>query len=293
VTGWPRSEAAVMGMYSLRGEVLPLISLTKLLGLKVGSTRRHHIVVTWLGPARVGLVVDELDGVTRVEEALIEPVPDILQRGEGDAEIDAIARAGNGELISILSPSRLFRNRAVGVAIEDQSQKETEAAMHRLEASHKFLIFSIGDDVFGLPLEAVNEIIRLPGVVSHVPRAPGFISGVINLRGKPLPIVDQRLRFNAVTGQPERKARVIVLTIGEIQAGFIVDSVSEILDVPCSAIAPAPVLPGENTQTFDRVAARGADGGMILLINPEELLQKAERDLLDAFTPDAGAASKS
>ncbi|MGO4677398.1 chemotaxis protein CheW [Bosea sp. 2YAB26] len=293
VTGWPRSEAAIMGMFPLRGEVLPLISIARLLYLQDGRATRHHIVVTRLGPARVGLVVDELVGVRRIAEAMIEPVPGILQRGEGDAEIDAIARAGGtGALISILSPSRLFRNRVIReIAVHNQTG--AGAAMHRPEAaSHRFIIFSIGDDVFGLPLEAVSEIVQLPDAIAHVPNAPAFIAGVINLRGKPLPVIDQRLRFNAVNGQAGRKSRVIVLTIGQFQAGFIVDQVSEILAVPAAAITPAPPLPGDNAQTFDRVAARGADGAMILLINPEELLQKAERDLLDRFKPDAGAMSK-
>ena len=123
-----------------------------------------------------------------------------------------------------------------------------------------------------------------------MPNAPEFVAGLINVRGKAVPVIDQRVRFDAGQSATAKRPRVIVVTIERLQAGFIVDSVSEILSVPGAAIGPAPQLPGNGMQVFDRVAARGDAGAMILLVDPRELLDKAERDLLERFKPAAGAA---
>ena len=293
VTDLPRSEATSVGMITLREEVLPLVSLAALLGLSSDPKGRRHIVIMRLAEARIGLVSDTMHGVVRVPETSIEPVPAILQRGAGDAEIDAIARSGEGRpLISILSPSRLFRNRAISAALADRGKEDkTMSDVVATEADHRFIVFTLGDDVFGLPIGSVDEIVQLPETISRVPNAPEFVAGVINIRGNAVPLIDQRVRFEAGQSQTAKRPRVIVVTIERLRAGFIVDSVSEILSVPASAIVPAPQLPGDGTQVFDRVAARrGEAGAMILLVNPRELLDKAERDLLARFKPAAGVA---
>ena len=75
VTDLPKSAAASMGMIALRDEVVQLISLAALLGLGENAEGRHHVVVVRFGEARIGLVLDKLDGVLRVPESSIEPVP--------------------------------------------------------------------------------------------------------------------------------------------------------------------------------------------------------------------------
>ncbi|RDJ20850.1 chemotaxis protein [Bosea caraganae] len=290
VTGLPRSEVTSVGMISLREELVPLISLAALLGLPGDANGRRHVVIVRFEEARVGLVVDTMRGVVRIPESSVEPVPSILQRGDGDAEIDAIARGDDGRpLISILSPSGLFRNRAVSVELAGQAaENKTMTDVSTAEANQRFIVFQLGDDVFGLPIGSVDEIVQLPEAISRVPNAPEFVTGVINVRGKAVPVIDQRLRFDAAQSATAKRPRVIVVTIERLRAGFIVDSVSEILSVPDSAIGPAPQLPGNGGHVFDRVAAR--DGAMILLVDPRELLDKAERDLLERFKPAPGAA---
>ncbi|HEV7321811.1 MAG TPA: chemotaxis protein CheW [Ensifer sp.] len=290
VTGLPRGEAMSVGMIALREEIVPLISLASLLGLPADSDGRRHVVVIRFGEARIGLVVDRLHGVVRVPETSIEPIPAILQRGAGDAEIDAIARSADKRpLISILSPLRLFRNRAISNALAERGERNRSMPdAVAFEPDQRFIVFRLGDDVFGLPIGSVDEIVQLPDAISRVPNAPNFVTGVINVRGKAVPVIDQRLRFEAGQSLSAKRPRVVVVTIGQLQAGFIVDSVSEILSLPASAIGPAPKLPGNGTQIFDRVAARGDAGEMILLVDPKELLDKAERDLLARFKPAAG-----
>jgi len=295
VTGLPKGAATSVGMIVLREDVVPLVSLAALLGLAEVPDERRHVVVVHFGDERIGLVSGPLSGVVRVPETSIDPVPAILQRGTGDAEIDAIARGdGHRPLISILTPARLFRNREVRAALAGHGVRETDMPDHSAaDPDQRFLVFAVGDDVFGLPIESVDEIVQLPNAISRVPNAPDFIAGVINVRGKAVPVIDQRMRFQAADGVGAKRPRVIVVTIDKLQAGFIVDSVSEILMVPTSAIGPAPSLPGSGGQIFDRVATRGEDGAMILLVDPKELLGRAERDLLKRYQPTADTAQPS
>lgn len=287
----PRSDTSTLGMLDYRGGVLPLVSIAALLGLDSEADGRCHVLVVSHEGSEIGLVAGAIDGVVRVPESAIEPVPAILRRGVGDAEIDAIARlGGDRSLISILSPARLFRNRDVEQAA-DQSQARTSNMpdLSTQAADLQFVVFQLGDEVFGLPIAAVDEIVRLPERLTRVPGAPAFVAGVMNLRGKALPLIDQRKRFSS--GDGALRGRVIVVTVGQLQAGFIVDGVSEILRVPAASVTSAPALPGEGAKVFDRVAASG--NSMVLVVDPKELLDRAERDLLAEFNAKEGSAQAS
>lgn len=287
VVALPRGAGSAIGMTEFRDRVLPLISLGALLGLSDTEGRRH-VLVTRLGGAVAGLVAGTIDGVVRVPETAIEKVPPILQRGEGDAEIEGIARVGDGRsLISILSPDRLFRNRDIQQAI-DGSNAGTATMPDHIDAELlQFVVFRLGSDTYGLPIAAVDEIVRLPEALTRLPTAPDFIAGIMNLRGKALPLIDQRRRFGSAA--TAMRGRVMVVSVGEVQTGFIVDSVSEILRVAASDVTPAPQMPGDGVKVFDRVAA--AADGMVLIVDPKELLDRAERDVLRAFNPVNGSAS--
>jgi purine-binding chemotaxis protein CheW len=283
----PRSDTAAVGMLDFRASVLPLISVAALLGLVEGGGRQHVLIVSLEG-SKLGLVVGRVEGVVSIPQAAIEDVPAILQRGEGDAEIDGIARHGRvGELISILSPGKLFRNREIVQAIAQSTSGTAAMPEKAIETSVlQFVVFRLGRETYGLPIGAVDEIVQLPERLTRVPGAPEFVAGVMNLRGKALPLIDQRRRFESAT--ESAGGRVIVSTVGELRAGFIVDSVSEILRVPASAVTAAPSMPGDGVKVFDRIAA--TDGGMVLVVDPKELLDRAERDLLKNFKPAAGTA---
>jgi purine-binding chemotaxis protein CheW len=101
----------------------------------------------------------------------------------------------------------------------------------------------------------------------------------MNLRGQVIPVIDQAQRFGAGTSQSARR-RVIVTRIGELQAGFIVDAVSEVVRVRASALRAAPDFGNEDTRVFERVANLADEQRIILIVNPRELLDRAEQDLL-------------
>src|SRR4029079_10550845 len=109
------------------------------------------------------------------------------------------------------APEQLFREdvmqrlRAHGAAPEDEKAGADASGEER-----QFVVFRLGEDDFGLPIEAVNEVARVPDQITRLPKAPKFLEGVVNLRGEVLPVVDQRRRFD-MPAAPQQGARRLVV----------------------------------------------------------------------------------
>lgn len=295
VAAVPRAEAVVLGVAAYRETLLPLLSLRSLLGFPpaAGADGREKVLVTSAGGVMVGLVADRMRAIVPADPACLEPTPPILAaRTGGESRIRAIYRAEGGRrLISILSPDQLFREDVMQRLGTDagtvQAPATDEAAAGR---QLQVLVFRLGGDEFGLPIEVVDEVARVPEKITRVPKTPKFLEGVVNLRGEVLPVVDQRRRFDMPPLEAAEGRRLVVVRTERHRAGLIVDSVSEVLRTAEDAIEPAPHLAGEVTRLVHGVVNLEGAGRMILLLDPAELLTRAERGLLDAFQADAQAA---
>ena len=296
VSSVPGTDQAMVGVTDLRGGLLPLVSLNFLLGLPAGAVDqdRRRVVVTRIGRALVGLVVDEMKAILRVPRDAIDPVPPVLTRGKGEARIEAICRLdGGARLVSVLAPARLFDSETAARILADAEggaaqMANTEIADDELE---QFVIFRLGDEHYGLPILSVDEIVRRPDQLTRVPRAPAFVEGVMNLRGKIVPVISQRRRFSIAGETAGHSLRIVIVTIDGLRAGFVVDAVSEVIGIPARDLKPTPELAAEGAQLFDRVANIENEGRMILLIDPKALLDRAERDVLAAIAARATSAS--
>jgi purine-binding chemotaxis protein CheW len=281
----PQSDDAVVGTAGHRGALLPILSLRHLLMLP-GTDRDvvPRIVIARIGRHRVGLIVDAVNTIARVDEGAVDLIPAVLARGAGEARIKAICRLDGGRrLISVLDAGQLLRDDIIAQLAEAQSEEQIMVEADTAAAdSEQFLIFRIGEDMFGLPVTAVSEVVRMPESLGTLPRAPAFIEGIMNLRGQAIPVIDQRRRFDAPADANIRR-RVIIVSLADMQAGFVVDGVSDVVRVRRDSLQPAPDLGDGAVRIFDRVAMIGAEQRMILLVEPRELLDRAERDLLDAM----------
>jgi purine-binding chemotaxis protein CheW len=294
VTPMPRAEALVIGMMAFRNQLLPLLSLRGLLGFPPSavSDTREKVMVTSVGGAAVGLVVDRARAIVSAQRSLVDPIPAVLAaRSGGEARIKAIYRSESGRrLISILAPEQLFR--------EDVMQRldsgQTGPAPRKVQsasAERQFLVFRLGSDEFGLPIEAVDEVARVPDQITRLPKTPKFLEGVVNLRGDVLPVVDQRRRFDMPAAERLEGRRLIVVRSEKHRAGLIVDSVSEVLRSSADAIEPPPDLTGDINRLVHGVINLENQSRIVLLLNPDELLSRAERGVLDAFERKAKVAS--
>ena len=208
---------------------------------------------------------------------------------DGDlSDITEICRLNNGKrLVSIISAENMFHHHAVQEAlssIDAEQDMDIETSDRTLiEDDEQMVIFRLGAEEFGVPIESVQEIVRVPDELTHVPKSPSFIEGVINLRGAVLPVVDQRRRLGLATLERCEQQRIMVFLFDEVRTGFIVDSVAEVLKIPRSAIEPAPHLSVGQAHLISRVANLEQLKRIILLVEPSNLLDSKDRKGLNSM----------
>ncbi|MDO8844852.1 chemotaxis protein CheW [Methylicorpusculum sp.] len=283
----PHSEAHVLGVMTLRNRLLPLVSLRRMFGLSPQDANEHsRIVVVALGSASVGVVMDSVNEVLRVAKVHVDNMPGLLAR-EGDlSDITEICRLDEGKrLVSIISVGNLFRHSAIKEALYtvDNLRKDTSGQFSDhaendeiTEDEEQVVVFRLDKEEFGVPIESVQEIVRVPDQLTHVPKAPAFVEGVINLRGAVLPVIDQRLRLGLTTTPRNDRQRIMVFLLGGVRTGFIVDSVTEVLKIPKVDIESAPHLSGEQAKLIGRVANLEKQKRIIQLIEPSQLIESLE-----------------
>ena len=289
------SESAVLGVVTLRDRLLPLVSLRVLLGLAADSGREEagKVVVLSMGGGAVGVVTDRTREIIHVDAGSIDAAPSLLTRGEGDAEITSICRLDRGKrLVGVLSPDRLFRPDLVRRILSEQGQ-QTEAKTSQtggnVVTDEQFVIFRLGDQDYGLPISSVDEIARPPERIARLPKAPAFVDGVMNLRGTAVPIIDLRRRFEIESKERVGSERILVVAVDGEKTGFMVDGVSEVMKIPDRAIRQAPQISSEQMRVIGRVANLEELNRMILLVDPAQLLDRIETDVLAKFGRSASA----
>lgn len=294
IAALPRTEDVLIGVFELRGAVLPVISLRALLGLARRDVQQgDRVVVVRIGDHRLALLVDSVSVILRASRDLVGAAPSLFNRGAGEARIESVLRLPDGRgLVAILAPDKVLADERVSRLLADTTDQKdmTMASTTSATTRERFLVIRLGDETYGLPIAAVDEVVRLPETLTRLPKAPAYVQGVMNLRGKVIPVIDQRRRFS-VAGQAGGEARrVVVVTLGKLQAGFAVDAVSRILEIAEEDLMPAPELSGDGDRLFDRAAKLEREEDVILLIDPRALLDRAEADLLRDLTAKSHAS---
>lgn len=307
ITAVPNAPGHVLGMISLRQRLLPLVSLRGLFDLAPVLPDEHHriVVVAVPGGGQVGLVTDTVKEVLSVPRAQADAMPAILARGAQLQEVSAICRLDQGRrLVSILATDKLLNLPSVAGAVQaatGQPDEPTDAREDPTMAHNaaprdgatdddaQVVIFRLGAEEFGVPIMSVQEIVRVPDVLTRVPKTPPFVEGVINLRGTVLPVIDQRSRLGMASIERNDRQRIMVFTLAGIRTGFIVDSVAEVLRIGRSRIEPAPALGEEQSRLITQVAKIGGDKRLVMLIDPNQLLGAREvRAVGAAFADEPG-----
>ncbi|MDR0885963.1 MAG: chemotaxis protein CheW [Clostridiales Family XIII bacterium] len=148
----------------------------------------------------------------------------------------------------------------------------------------RYLTFTIEDNVYGIPIRFVSEIIGMQNI-TRVPRTPEDIKGIINLRGKIVPLIDIRIKFGKEEIPYTERTCIIVIDINDLNVGFIVDMVDDVLTIDDEHITPVPT--GRLGQENKYIEAIGKMGDKVqLLLNSEKLLKNDEFELLEEITAD-------
>ena len=135
------------------------------------------------------------------------------------------------------------------------------------------LAFMFGDEEFGLDILRVQEIIRIQPL-TRVPNLPEFIDGVINLRGKVIPVVGLRKRLGLDKQLADKRTRIVVVDVHGQILGFVVDSVSEVLRIHTDTVEPTPRLGKVDRDYISGVGK--LDSRLLLLLDLEQLMNENE-----------------
>ncbi len=157
-----------------------------------------------------------------------------------------------------------------------------------MEKDYQVVGFRIGNETYGVRIGSVREIVRVPEITS-VPNAPDAIEGVINLRGKIIPVMDLRKRFGIEVVQPDKKNRILVVELENKLLGLIVSSASEVLKIPPSEIATPSTVFAEGESSYVTGVGK-LKGRLIILLDIARLLRQPEfKKLEEAAEPVAVA----
>lgn len=134
--------------------------------------------------------------------------------------------------------------------------------------------FRVGTETFGVPIATVHEIVRVPAITA-VPESPDCVEGVINLRGRIIPVVDLRKRFGEKVITSGKKNRILVAEVDTKMIGLIVDAASEVLKIPPSEVEPPPNVFEEGEVNYVTGVGKLA-GRLIIMVDLTRILQRGE-----------------
>ncbi|MBT3353627.1 MAG: chemotaxis protein CheW [Candidatus Scalindua sp.] len=156
-----------------------------------------------------------------------------------------------------------------------------EAVVEKRERSAlegKFLTFILGKEIYGFEILKVREIIGLMDITT-VPQTPEYMKGVINLRGKVIPVIDLRLKFSMQEEEHTQETCVIVVEVENTSIGIIVDSVSEVSDISGGSIEEAPSF-GQGIDTSFIMGLGKVKDKIIILLDIETVLSSEELEMV-------------
>jgi purine-binding chemotaxis protein CheW len=138
----------------------------------------------------------------------------------------------------------------------------------------RYLSFQLASETYAVPIRTVSEIIGL-GEITHVPNLPPHMKGIINLRGKVLPVMDLRRKFSLPTAEYNRETCIIIVDIWSRKVGLIVDTVREVLDFKSINIEPAPEIGGHG-HTHCLIGIGKMTDRVVILVEPNLILSADE-----------------
>jgi purine-binding chemotaxis protein CheW len=276
----PLAPAALEGLANLRGKVLPIISLRRLFGFpELAHDDSTRALVVDVGQP-LGFVVDRVSSVVGVDASHIEDVGSIRTTVNTEVLSSLIKDVGGHAMIMVLNFAKLIehefsqiaaisKDTGVAGAMQTSAKNEEEETSDEL----KLVSFDVDGQEYAISIEEVQEIVQVPEAVIHVPRSDSHVLGVMTLRSRLLPLVNLRSMFAMPHRELDEKSRIVVLTLGGVSVGVVVDAVSEVLRVPKSGVDVLPALLAREGNLAEITAICRLDNGkrLVSIMNARNL----------------------
>ena len=246
----------------------------------------QRIIVVDANGFVLGLVVDHVNEVLNVMRKLLDPPP--MVTSAGGLELEAVAKLDDGNrLIMLLDVKNLMRDQKLREMQADttseggaqtQSRAETSAETSQERSEVQLVTFMLSGEEYGVPISQIQEIDRL-SKITKVPKAAQFVEGVTNLRGEVIPVLDTRKRFELEAKASDDRSRIIIVELGGVKTGLIVDSVREVLSLPKKDVAPPPeaIHSGIDQRFISGIGKVDSGKRMVVLLDVEKILSKTEQ----------------
>jgi len=253
----------------------------------------QRIIVVDADGLVLGLVVDHVHEVLNVPKSLMEPPPRITS--SGGMELSGVAKLDDGaRLIMLLDVASLMKDqklREVGNSSAENAETKRTGEIHKAGADGaelsevQLVTFLLAAEEYGVPISQIQEIDRL-AKITKVPKAAEFIEGITNLRGEVIPVLDTRKRFELEVKPPDDRTRIIIVDLGGVKTGLLVDSVREVLNLARNDIAPPPeaIGSGIDQQFISGIGKVDSGKRMIVLLDVEKILSRQEQAHLCEIT---------
>jgi purine-binding chemotaxis protein CheW len=149
-------------------------------------------------------------------------------------------------------------------------------------AQHRQCVtFRLDEEVYGINVMLVQEVLRITDI-APVPGAPGYVVGIINLRGNVVTVIDTRMRFGLPTREMDDSTRIVIIEAEKQTVGIVVDSVAEVVDIYSNEIESAPNVGNDETARYiEGVVSRGED--LLILVDLNKLLSDDEWSDMSGF----------
>ncbi|MEE9285888.1 MAG: chemotaxis protein CheW [Dehalococcoidia bacterium] len=148
------------------------------------------------------------------------------------------------------------------------------------KSERQLVVFDLASEAYGVDINAVREIIRMQEI-TNVPRAAEFVEGVINLRGKVIPVVDLRRRFGLAVAEGTKDNRIVVVEVGDHDIGIVVDAVTEVMRIPANSVEPpSAVITTDDSDYLMGIAK--LEHSMIILLDLDRVLTGVQQEGLEA-----------
>jgi len=268
----PLAPAALEGLANLRGKVLPIISLRRLFGFpEIAHDDSTRALVVDVGQP-LGFVVDRVSSVVGVDASHIEDVGSIRTTVNTEVLSGLLKDVGGHAMIMVLDFLKLIEKEFTQIATLSKNTGGASSQHVALEAEEEdnsdelqLVSFDVDGQEYAIAIEDVQEIVQVPEAVVHVPHSDSHVLGVMTLRSRLLPLVNLRSMFGMEHRDLDEKSRIVVLTLGGVSVGVVVDAVSEVLRVAKTGVDPIPALLAREGNLAEITAICRLDNGKRLV----------------------------
>ncbi|ENG9290003.1 chemotaxis protein CheW [Vibrio cholerae] len=294
----PLTPSYLIGLSNLRGQILPVLCLRTLLCMdRASATEATRVIVITIGKTKIGFTVDRVVNVATPDPEMIKPTN--TAGGKIDPTLITNTIHSDNQIIQVLNCHRLLDN-----SVEEELELSTQRFNHLSSQSHfgdvideerdddedmrQLVCCMVDGQEYAFPLEDTQEIVRIPEIITKVPLTESAILGVINLRGKTLPLVSLRTLFGLPSISFSDSHRVLVVNISlsekeRLPVGVVVDAVREVIRLHVDVMDSVPEIMSKMGQANDISAICNLDDGRrtLSVISVEQLF---DAQIVDQFS---------